>query len=190
VHLATFKQKVPTRELVRDVVELDLAKVFNQELNYKANTISINHAITTLKQELCNHATRAIRTRAPISDDAKLPVTEFLDTERTARIEWYCINCGTVFSTKVVRFTCASVLDTIRGMARGAGGSGGNGGVLLKDVIVRLNQDYILCPRHNPDPRKQKASEYTSLKCLLQPFIDRGLVMVSGTPRRKYIRVP
>jgi len=190
VHLAVFKEKVPTRELVRDVVELDLAKVFNQALSYEANVTSINHAIATVKQELCNHASRAIRTRAPITDDATLPVAEFLDAVRIAKIEWYCTNCGKVFSTKVVQFTCATVLRTIRSLALGTRGIGGIGGVLLKDVIKQLNQDYILCPRHNPDPRKQKASEYTSLKVLLQPFIDRGLVVVSGAPRSKYIHIP
>ncbi|HME55219.1 MAG TPA: hypothetical protein VKM55_23630 [Candidatus Lokiarchaeia archaeon] len=85
---------------------------------------------------------------------------------------------------KDITFTAGSVLNAIQVTSQA-----GQEGALLKDVINRLKQDYILCPRQNADSRKQQASEYMLIKVLLRPFVARGLVVVDDNARNKQVRV-
>ena len=145
---------------------------------------TVRQVIAELKRQACTHGNRATRTRIAITNDAALSNAEFLASQQGGRVESYCVDCGTIFSVKKIAFTPASVLKAIRSLSRP-----GQDGVLLKDVIVRLKQEYIVCPRQNVDSRKQQASEYMLVKVLLRPFVARGLVAIDNVVRNKRVRV-
>ena len=162
---------------------LDLSHVAGGKLKHNWTPDGIVRAVKMMKRSLCTHPSRATRTSVCIADDPSMANAEFLDVTRIAKVEVYCTECLDVSARKSIPFTCSSILVIIHAMDRKGGG------VLVKDLITRLKQDYIVCTRQNADPRKQQASEYMALKGILRPFIRRGLITVEGNVRNKRLKV-
>lgn len=180
----TFDDRLDIPALVDEASALDFDALVGPGMTIDLYPSTVRQVIVELKRQTCTHGNRATRTRVGITNDAVLSNAEFLASQQGGRVELYCVDCGTIFSAKKIAFTPASVLKAIRSLSRS-----GQDGVLLKDVIKRLKQDYILCTRVNTNPRKQQATEYMSVKALLQPFVERGLVAVGGAVRNKRVRV-
>ena len=180
----TFDDRLDIPALVDEASELDFDALVGPSMTIDLYPTTVRQVIAELKRQTCTHGNRATRTRVAITNDAALSNAEFLASQQGGRVESYCADCGTIFSVKKIAFTPASVLKAIRSLSRI-----GQDGVLLKDVIKRLKQDYILCTRVNAEPRKQQATEYMAAKALLQPFIERGLVAVDDVVRNKRVRI-
>jgi len=162
---------------------LDLSRVAGGRLKHSWTPGAITRAVNLVKRLLCTHPSRATRTSVCIADDPSMPDAKFLVAARSAKVEVYCTDCLAVLARKSIPFTCSSILATIRAMDRKGSG------VLVKNLIARLKQDYIVCTRQNADLRKQQASEYMALKGILRPFIRRGLITVEGNVRNKRLKV-
>src|SRR5271157_5694314 len=180
----TFDDRLDITALVDEASGLDFDALVGPGKTIDLYPSTVRQVIVELKRQTCTHGNRATRTRVAITNDAALSNAEFLASQQGGRVEWYCVDCGTIFSVKKLAFTPASVLKAIRSLSRS-----GQDGVLLKDVIQRLKQEYIVCPRQNADARKQQATEYMAVKALLQPFIERGLVAVDDVVRNKRVHV-
>lgn len=181
---AAFNETLDIAALVDEANEVNFRAMLGPGFAIEFYPSSVNHAIVELKRETCAHNTCTTRTRVAITDDTTLSNSEFLALTRHGSAELYCVDCGKSFSVKSITFTAGAVLKAIRDTSRA-----GQEGALLKDVIERLKRDYIMCPRLNADPRKRQASEYMSLKVLLRPFVERGLMAIDDVARNKRVRV-
>jgi len=179
-----FDDRLDIPALVDEASGLDFDALVGPGMTIDLYPSTVRQAIVELKRQTCTHGNRATRTRVAITNDAALSNAEFLASQQGGRVEWYCMDCGTIFSVKKIAFSPASVLKAIQSLSRP-----GQGGVLLKDVIEQLKQEYIVCPRQNADARKQQASEYMLVKVLLRSFIERGLVAIDAVVRNKRVRV-
>lgn len=178
---ATFGKKVSAKTIAEVLKAYDFKAA---GIGSDASSISrggVTRMMLKIRSSICKHEHTATKTRIVKHDEGTQPDNEFLANERDVRLEFYCTECGKVFSKKIVKFKYKMVLDLVRRndpMAKG---------LYLKELIDLLHKEYLLVPAQNPDPRKAQAAAYVAAKIFLKPFVDRGFLKIEDKSRNKKV---
>lgn len=147
------------------------------------STFNIPYKVKEIRREFCKHEKlmpRILRSKIPVPGEGNA----FLEERLVSDFRNECVHCGAVLASKKIMFTLFDVLRVIRDI------NATKENTCLMDFVVRFEELYYICTKKNDDYRKELSTRYMSLRLLITPLLDAGLIAIekkTGTYKRLFL---